>query len=166
MKTLALLVVALSIVTSAYATNAAQPLQLVPNSNPLQFTGSLTYYGVTTYRVESSTPTATPVLLGSGSGFLYGVECSSGASGDSGLALDSASASGLTNLSQGKALSPFVYSSAATANAAQATLGQWIPAGGSKRFVNGLAFIKTNSGSSFTCLVSALFDSVIASGSH
>ncbi len=115
------------------------------------------------YRVETSTPTATPVLLGTGSGILFGISCTSGTVGDYGLAFDSATSAGLTVGTQGKALSPQV----ASPGYGNATLsfGTWVPAGGSARFTNGLAFIKSNA-SLMSCLVNAIFDSQTSGSTH
>jgi hypothetical protein len=66
--------------------------------------------GETTYRVETSTPTDTPILLLSGAGVLYGVDCSSGATTSYAMAFDSAASAGITVTTLGKAITPQVYS--------------------------------------------------------
>jgi hypothetical protein len=67
--------------------------------------------GVSTYRIEVSTPVDTPILLLSGDGALYSIDCSSGATSSYTIAFDSAATTGITVLTAGKAITPQVYSS-------------------------------------------------------
>ena len=92
--------------------------------------------------------------------------CSSGATGEYGIAFDSASASGVTNATQGEALSPWVYVAVTATSTVPAgsVVGQWTAPRGSARFTNGLVFVK--SGQYDACLVQALFDANVNSSSH
>lgn len=135
------------------------------------FAPNLDFYGSLPYYVESSTPGATPVLLVAGSGYLYGVYCSSGASGDFGKALDSATASGITTATQGKSLTPAVLSSVngVTTCTAGQVCGQFTPAR-PVRFVNGLVFVKqitSGAAGGEDCVAYALSDAeIIAAAKH
>lgn len=71
---------------------------------------SLVYIGAPVYRIEVSTPADTPVLLLAGQGLLYSVQCSSGLTGSYFLGFDSATASGITIATSGKAITPQVFS--------------------------------------------------------
>lgn len=165
MKSLISFVVVLCLASVAKAAAPTNPLYSQPNANPIPLQ-NLVFYGGTAYHVDASTPAATPVLLAAGSGFLYGVACSSGTSGDLGRAFDSASSSGLTLTTSGKSLSPDVLASAGpTACTGQATCGQWAPPSGAVRFKNGLAFLKAGSAYE-NCTAYALTDAEIAAGSH
>lgn len=157
MKKLALVLAVL--VAPMFSHAAANP------SAPFVAGGNLTYYGATAYHVDSSTPTATPVSLFTGSGYLFSIACSSGASGDFGVAFDSATGSGLTTATQGKAVSPHVLASADGVTTCTAKVcGFWDPNFGSVRIVNGLAF--TKSGTYPSCVIYALSDAEILSGAH
>jgi hypothetical protein len=129
------------------------------------FTVNGTFYGVTVYHVESSTPANTSVSLFSGSGLLFGVACSSGASGEFGIAFDSASAGGLTTATLGKAVSPRVLASAdGVTTCTSPTCSPWAPNFRSIRLQNGLAFIKN--GTYDSCQVYALSDAEVLGGAH
>lgn len=158
MKKLVMLCVALFLGTSAFATQANQPYDNKPNANPSPFIGNLIYYGASSYYVEASTAADVPVLLVAGSGYYYGTDCSSGTAGDYGMAFDSASSSGITVATKGKALSPAVFT--ATSN-----VTQYVPPGGSRRFVNGLVGIKHGSAGA-NCVFTALTDAAIALATH
>lgn len=162
-KYLLLALFALS-VSQANALTAAQPLTIVPNGSPLQFTGNLTYYGSTPYYIESSTPAATAVLLVSGSGFFYGVNCSSGAVGDNVQFFDSASASGITSSTQGKALTSPLYNLVSVSSNSAVSVSnlqnRFIPAGDSERYTHGIVGLKTGS-NYYSCQIQALPDAVI-----
>lgn len=167
MTKLILAALVMGLTSFASASTASAPLNSQgSNANPNPFPG-LTYYGGSIFRVESSTPTDTAVLLISGSGHLFGISHSSGTTGDQCIVMDSATASGITLGTQGKALSPAVLTSAngSTTCTAQQVCGQWSAQGGDTRFTNGLVAIKHGSSNS-NCLISAVSDTVIASGSH
>jgi hypothetical protein len=104
--------------------------------------------GVTTYRVEVSTPVDTPILLVAGNGALYGVDCSSGVTSSYGMAFDSATASGVTVTTTGKAITPPVYSNGTSFVAAT----KWTPGNGqdSVTFFNGL--VALTHGATINCL--------------
>lgn len=154
-----------SVVGFAGATASQQPSFTPPNSNPV-FQSALTFYGATVYRVETAVSSNTPVSLFSGSGYLYGISCSAGSSGDFGLAFDAASASGITVNTVNESASPAVLSSAngATTCTAAGICGQWKAPSGGVRIHNGLVALKSGlntSGGSETCYFYALPDSVI-----
>ena len=162
MKTLMFAVLA-CLAGIASATVPQQPSFTLPNSNP-NYMPNLEFYGANTYRIDASTPTDTPVEFFTGTGYLYGIACSSGTSGDFALAFDTTSSLGITYATTGKALGPAVLSSVngvATCTAGQ-VCGQWTPAGGALRITLGLAAIKHGSGGSNDfCQVFALPDGVI-----
>lgn len=167
-----LAVFVLMLVLASFAMPRAARASVVPPihsaSTPNTEYRGLTFFGGSVYRVEASTGADTPVLLASGSGVLFGVSCSSGSSGDFGMVFDSASASGVTIATTGKALSPAVLSSAngVTTCTGQAVCGQWTPPGGSVRFSNGLVAIKHGSGgANDNCQVYALTDAEISAAS-
>lgn len=103
--------------------------------------------GQTTYRIETSTPVDTAVLLQSGVGVLYAVECSSGATTSYALAFDASSTAGISVLTLGKAITPQVYSSG-TSFVAQAGYGPSRDIG--TTFFNGLVGI--THGGTINCL--------------
>lgn len=181
MKTYALLVTALLFGSIAKSAIPMQPYDdSIPHANPSPFTSNLTFYGADTYYVEASTPTDTPILFVTGSGYYYGTECSSGTIGDLGIAFDAASVAGITVNTQGKALTPFVYSAAPFASNVSTTVatvavtfipgsiyGTYTPPSGSKRFVNGVVGLKHGaSGTSAACHFMLVTDAEIQSGIH
>lgn len=163
MKKIALVAMLACLAGEAMAANPPQP---IPSGKADSYTGGLAFYGATVFRVETSTPTATPILLGSGPGVLLGAQCIGSGAGDFGVPFDSNQTAGLTATTQGEALGGPVPSQTSQASATtQAALAPWVPAGGSARFSNGLAFIKSNA-SALSCYVYALFDSVTSGTSH
>lgn len=97
--------------------------------------------GVTqTYRIEVSTPTDTPILMVTGPGTLFQVDCSSGATTSWSLGFDSASISGITINTAGKAITPQVFSSGQTA-ASVPNSGWKTVAEAPAQFLNGLVVI-------------------------
>lgn len=155
----------------AQVTVPAAPQQAVTGSNPIPFDGNLNYYGASQYYVESSTPANTPVVLFTGKGFFYGVDCSSGTSGDFFIAMDTTAATNVTAALVGHALTPPVLSSVngVTTCTAQGTCGVYRPAQ-PKRVVNGLIGIKSsttgNNGGTTNCQISALSDAAISATTH
>jgi hypothetical protein len=161
----------------------SQPFDPGPANNsvgPVAYNGNLNFYGATPYYVEVSTLADAPVQLFLGSGYLYGVECSSGIAGDYLIAFDTAPGTGgiiqLNVTLLGHALSPNVYSSVLGSTSAASfdcqtggACSPWAPKHGATRITNGLAAVKHNSllapGKS-NCLVYALTDAAIKSGQH
>lgn len=163
MKTLMFAVCLAGMAISASATVPAQPSFTLPNSNP-NYMPNLNFYGANVYRLDTSTPTDTAIQLFTGSGYLYGVSCSSGTSGDFLIPFDTNTAAGITATTLGKALGPATLTSAngVTTCTANSVCGQWTPAGDSVRITLGLAAIKHGSGGSNDfCQVYALPDAVI-----
>lgn len=157
----------------------AQPLQPLANSNPLTLNSNMTFYGAESYRIEASTPADTAVLLFSGPGLFLGMSCSSGTAGSFGQAFDSTTISGITIATLGKAVSPEVQTGiTSTVNVstnvatvsfsacnAPGLCGVYTPPSGSKRIHNGLVALKHGDAST-SCIIDALTDAQIASGSH
>ena len=129
---------------------SSQATVYVPkDGNGIRF-NNVDFIGSPVYRVESSTPTDTPVLLVSGSGFIYSITASSGSATNYCLAMDSATSSGITTETQGKAISPQVWAAvSATGCTTNGTCGIWTPAA-PVRFENGLVGIKV--GANADCL--------------
>ena len=129
---------------------SSQATVYVPkDGNGIRFT-NVDFIGATVYRVESSTPTHTPILLVSGSGFVYSVTTSSGVATDYCVGMDSASINGITMETQGKAITPAVWSAnSATGCTSNGSCGMWTPAA-PVRFENGLVGIKV--GTNADCL--------------
>ena len=149
----------------AGATASQQPSFTPPNSNP-NYMPNLAFYGANVYRLESSTAANAAVSLFTGSGYLYGISCSSGASGDFGLAYDSGSVTGINVTTTGISLSPAVLSSSnsVTSCTAGGVCGQWSAPGGAVRVHNGLVALKYGAAASGlfeTCYLYALPDAVI-----
>lgn len=144
-----------------------QPYDSKPNANPAPYVGSMAFYGSDLYYVGASTSADVAILLFSGSGQFYGMVCSSGTAGDYLIPFDSASASGVTVATQGKALGPALLTSAngSTSCTAQQVCGQFTPAPGNARIHNGLVAVKHGTGNP-NCIIYALKDSVITSGTH
>ena len=161
-----LIVVALMCLAGfAGATVSQQPSFTPANANPV-YMPNLAYYGANVYRIETSVSSNTPVSFFTGTGYLYGINCSAGSSGDFVLAFDAASASGITVNTANESLSPAVLSSAngVTTCTASGVCGQWSAPGGGVRIKNGLVALKSGlntSGGSETCYFYALPDSVI-----
>jgi hypothetical protein len=137
------------------------------NRNPPPY-DNLVFYGANVYRVEASTPTAVAVQLGVGSGILYSVVCSSGLTGEFGIAADTSVTTGLSlsPLPSGVFISPLVYTSIPTANESASAFGQWAPPFLGTRFSKGLAFIKSDASALENCLVYAIFDANTSGTSH
>lgn len=97
---------------AAASGEANAPVLLTPNGSRVDPVAAqnLSYIGAPVYRIETSTPADQAVLLLSGSGLLYGIRCSSGSTGAYAMAFDSASASGITVATIGKAIAGPVYS--------------------------------------------------------
>ncbi len=167
------LILALAMMVAAaipsLAIDAKQPTQTVNNQNPLQYTGNLNYYGSSSYFIEASTPALQAIVHFVGSGFLYGVDCSSGAVGDTMMVFDSTTTSSISLTTRGKALTPQIFSSVLQSTSAATTIlpitGQYVPPGGAKRITVGLTSIKGGSGTN-NCQIQALTDAAIAAGSH
>lgn len=103
---------------------------------------NLTYIGAQTYRIEVSTPADQAILLLSGKGLLYSLVCSSGvANGTYALAFDSASASGITVATAGKAISPQVYTAGQIVDTTITPNAGYNPADRPQPFANGLVGI-------------------------
>ncbi len=154
-------------------------------AGPFPLNSNLTFYGASSYHVESSTPAETPVLLAVGKGYFFGADCSSGSAGGYGQLFDLASASNVTALTKGSALSPAIFTSAdglggavitttfavngsssvATAFGAQAS-GHYEVPGGSARFTNGAVALKHLGGSTMACHFKILTDAAIKAGGH
>ena len=164
MKKLALIAALTCLAGSAMATS--NPPVPIPSGKSPSYNGGLAFYGATMYYVETSTPTATGVLLASGSGVLFGAQCIGAGASDFGQAFDTAQA-GVAVTQKGAALSPALPSQTSQVVAAsqQVALMPWIPAGGSLRFTKGLGFVKSNA-SALACYVYALLDSVTAGPTH
>jgi hypothetical protein len=106
--------------------------------------------GVThVYRVEVSTPTDTPILLVSGAGTLYAVQCSSGATTSYSLAFDLSSATSVTIATLGSALTTQAFSSGQTASSVP-NAGWKAQTGAPAQFINGLVGI--THGGTINCL--------------
>ena len=166
MKKIALVVALLGLAGVGHAANP--PLPKGPasaNSNPVSYQ-ALAFYGATTYRIETSTPTATGVLLGTGPGVLFGAQCTGAGNSDFGQAFDTAQGSGLVLGTQGSALGTGIPAQTSQgASVTQQAFTMWVPAGGSLRFTKGLGFLKSNA-TAMSCYVYALLDSVTGSGTH
>src|SRR5579864_3113259 len=104
--------------------------------------------GTTVYRVEVSTPTDTPILLQTGPGVLYGVDCSSGTSTAFAIAYDASSTSGITFTTTGKAITPSIFSNANTASSVPNA--GWNQRLGPPEFYSGL--VALTHGSAINCL--------------
>ena len=130
--------------------------QAAPSASPpnIQNAGqhaNPSFVGAGVYRVEVSTPTDTPVLLISGQGVLYGIDCSSGTTSGFSIAFDSASTSGITFTTTGKAISPSVFSNG---NAASGVPNAgWDTHGAPAQFNNGL--VALTHGVAINCLFRA-----------
>lgn len=111
-----LIALALALPCSAHAASSAAVAPVLPTQFGTLVSNvaaqNLTYIGAQSYRIEVSTPADQAILLLSGQGLLYSMVCSSGvANGTYAMAFDSASASGITVATAGKAISPQVYTS-------------------------------------------------------
>ena len=134
MKKLIVLALLMVMAAGAHATQANPPQS--PNGGPFD---NLLFIGAPVYRVEVSTPTDTPILLLAGAGILYGTHCSSGTTSGYGVAFDSATTSGITYTTAGKALDIPVFSTGLTESA---TLTGVLDEGSSPvQFTNGLVFL-------------------------
>lgn len=71
----------------------------------------LTWIGAPVFRIETSTPADQAVLLLAGQGLLYSIRCTSGSTGAYGMAFDSATTSGITVGTLGKAIGGPAFSS-------------------------------------------------------
>lgn len=144
-----------------------EPLH-APNTPTAQFLGNPSFFGPSTYEMETSTPTDTPVLLVSGPGYLYGIQCSSGAAADYAIAYDSASSSGITIATRGKAITASVMSPGLTAtggtNGGNIGNASFNSGGFPKRFKLGLVGITHGTGPN--CFFDALSDAQIKAGAH
>jgi hypothetical protein len=138
----------------AHAATASPPN--IPNGG--QHTNP-SFIGAGVYRIEVSTPVDTAVLLASGQGVLYGIDCSSGTTSGFAIAYDSATSSGITFTSTGKAISPSVFSNGNSAS--NVTTAGWDTHGVPVQFNNGL--VALTHGVAVNCLLKARLTSVGAS---
>ena len=150
----------------ASATTPAAPTTSIPNGDTTPQTNPY-FYGANTLYLELNVASNTAVQLASGSGFLYGVEDSSGTLGDYCQFFDSATTAGITVGTLAHAVTPQVFTgveaSSSSANIYFGTgiAGKYEPAGLARRFKNGLVGIKAGPDSNNNCYVSVLLDSVI-----
>ena len=143
---LAVVAVTMAFPSSALAGQATKPREAGGSQSAFENTD---FIGASVYRIENSTPTATPVLLVTGSGIVYGVDASSGVSGDFCQAADSASVSGLTLNTVGKWVTPQVFSATAVTQCTSGAIcGSWNPRV-PRRFENGLVGWKQGSGACY-----------------
>lgn len=148
-----LIALALALPCSAHAAASVAPVLDTPAGSRVSASAAanLSFIGAKVYRIEVSTPVDTPILVLSGAGQLYGVQCGSGTSSGYELTLDSASASGITVASLGKALHAPVYSPGQASGAS--TVGHLDLSGAPAQFDNGLVLI--THGAALNCYVRA-----------
>ncbi len=103
---------AAAISVSAGATASVAPVLNGPSGSyaPAVTAPNLSFIGAPVYRIETSTPTDTPILLLAGQGLLYSIRCSSGSTAAYAVAYDSAVSAGITVETQGKKIAGSVYS--------------------------------------------------------
>jgi len=152
MKKLVALFVLLALAPAAKAAVSVPMLSDASNNTNATQAQNRNFTGAVTYRIETSTPSGTPIQLVTGAGLLLSVEASSGTSLGYCLGFDSASVSGITNATQGKAITPQVLTSLTPNTAGQgSTIGSWAPASGAPAyFANGLVGI--SNGANLNCL--------------
>ena len=92
-----------------------------------------------------------PILLTAGQGAIYGVDCSSGTTTSYAMLFDSATSSGITIATLGKALTPQIFSSGQTA--ANVPDSGWRPGTGSTAIAYNNGIVIITHGSAINCLV-------------